>query len=505
MDMRMDPDTARYSLEKHLEDEASLFKGDDGLIYARFQSVDGVEIVPVDSKQVEEWLTRHCIQYGIPVYKPAIKLAIASCRSKHWTKTDRLCVRVGSYNPDKEVYWDLADKTGRAVHVTAAGWNIVERPNVLFPTYQCQEALTEPDRGGSIHGLADMFGLSAHDQALIVSFCLTYLRGSGPYPILLITGPEASGRTTLVRYLRALLDPSTLALRNLPKKEGELAVSARQNHLLVYDDVQVVPPLIGAAICKLSKGTVFSERRGGREQILFQGARPIILAGSDEMLLNRELSSRALVVRLQSRTHFTSNVGGDFKGLAQVRGALLDIVSHGLSRWHDVTIPAPIRDFEFEKWMAACDLSRWGLGQYQDAYEANVSDGLADLVELDPLLTTLRDYMAKVKTFRGTAGQLLQELNATANIAKGSRWPENPQTLSLRLRRDAKLLPEVGMEFGIKEGRNRDRMIVAHAKLPPEPLQVEDAMPRRAPERAAGSQRKATIKKPAMPDFFLGG
>jgi putative DNA primase/helicase len=287
-----------------------------------------------------------------------------------------------------------------------------------------------------------------------------------------------------------------------------LAVSARDNHLLAYDDVQTVSAWLGAAICKLSKGTAFSDCRGGREQVLFAGARPVILVGNDEMLLNPELISRALVVRLDRRSKFASSVGRDFKDLAKMRGALLDIVSHGLGRWDGLDIPDPIRDYEFEKWIAACELPRWGFGAFQPAYEANVSDGQVDLVELDPFLMAFGDYMTKTKTFRGTAGQLLQELNATGSIAKGNRWPKNSRALSGRLRRDAKLLSEIEIEFDIKEGRNRDRLIVAQSKLPPEPPQDDGERSMGAPEGFAASRRgKAAPKKTAAMELplFMGG
>jgi hypothetical protein len=74
--------------------------------------------------------------------------------------------------------------------MTANGWRVVEGPKVLFPTYHLREGFGEPRRGGSIRTLGEMFGLSAHNEALIVAFCLACLKGSGPYPTLLITGPE---------------------------------------------------------------------------------------------------------------------------------------------------------------------------------------------------------------------------------------------------------------------------------------------------------------------------
>lgn len=214
------------------------------------------------------------------------------------------------------------------------------------------------------------------------------------------------------------------------------------------------------------------------------------------MLLNRELASRALVIRLNPRSSFTSGIGEDFRGIPEIQSALLDIVVYGLGRLPNMEDLAPIRDYEFEKWIAVCELPRWGLMVHREAYEANVLDSTTDLVELDTLLVTFRDYMAKAKTFRSTAGQLLKELNAAATVAKGNRWPKSPRALSGQLRRDAKLLPEIELEFNIKEGHNHNRIIVANLKPSSDQSQaVNVEAPKDNPQAAPSSTRKTPMKK----------
>jgi hypothetical protein len=501
MDFKMDMESTRYTLEKHIADKARLVKGSDEQVYARFQSVNGVEIVPVHSEQFERWLTGHCIESCLPVNKQAIKLAIEASLARSWPDLERLAVRVGANTPDEVIYWDLADKACSAVQVTPSGWTIIKDPKVLFRTDQGRQAFTVVESGTAIRNLRDMFGLSDHNEALVISFCLACLRGSGPYPVLLIIGPDDSGRTALAKYIHAVIDASTPDLRSFPSSEKDMMISAKDNHLLVYDDVQTVSPAMGAAICKLSKGTVFSECRRGREQLLFQGARPLILVGNDEMLLNRELASRALVVRLAARKTFTSGFEPEHESLAQMRGALLDIVSHGLRRWPKVEIAKPFRDYEFEKWIAACELHHWGLKDFDAAYENNVSEGAIDLVELDPLLIAFRDYMGKVGTFLGTATRLLQELNAHTSM-KGIRWPTSARALSGRLRRDCKLLlPEIEIDFDPPAGRKNERLLFAEAKFSRSTSEALKETESKCAEKPAGTRRKAKKAGPDLPLF----
>jgi hypothetical protein len=340
---------------------------------------------------------------------------------------------------------------------------MVDQPTVLFPTHSTRRALAEPKRGGSLQSLRDAFELSVEHQALIVAFCLACLRGTGPYPLLLIVGPKECRNSELASFLCDLLDPSSIRLRNLPKNETELAACASSSHILAYDDVRAMPRWLEMAFSRLSKGTSFSTCRRDREHIQFQGAKPIILAGNDELLLHPELAARALIVHFPPVTNSSHRRAKHVPCTAEILGGLLGILCHGLNRYRDLQPIEALRDGRFEEWIAACELSRWGVNAFDAAYAANVSEAEADAVELDPFLQAVRALIKQKTAFKGTFATLLKELSALG-YPRGTRWPENPRSASGRLRRDAKLLPEIRFDFGMREGRMRQRMMVAELK-----------------------------------------
>jgi hypothetical protein len=62
-------------------------------------------------------------------------------------------------------------------------------------------------------------------------------------------------------------------------------------------------------------------------------------------------------------------------------------------------------------------------------------------------------------------------------------------------------LPEINMEFGIKEGRNRDRLIMVTLEPSPEqPQQANDELPKLNPDAISRPRRKATPKSSAPSD-----
>jgi hypothetical protein len=113
------------------------------------------------------------------------------------------------------------------------------------------------------------------------------------------------------------------------------------------------------------------------------------------------------------------------------------------------------------------------------------------------------DHIKKTKAFRGTCGALLNVLNDQGSGTRGHRWPKNPRAVSSRLRRDAKLLPELKMEFDIKEGRNRDRLMVIELKDADQPLQTEAQATKGRREQDPGTGRKAQLSVAKEPEMSL--
>lgn len=66
---------------------------------------------------------------------------------------------------------------------------------------------------------------------LIVGFMLACLRPKGPYPILVLQGEQGSAKSTTARMIKALIDPALGATRSTPKKEHDLFIAAKNNHL----------------------------------------------------------------------------------------------------------------------------------------------------------------------------------------------------------------------------------------------------------------------------------
>ena len=79
-----------------------------------------------------------------------------------------------------------------------------------------------PARDGSIDLLRSYVNLTEPDFRLVVAWLTAAPRPVGPYPILVLNGELSSGKSTLARILRLLIDPHTCPVLALPSSTENL-------------------------------------------------------------------------------------------------------------------------------------------------------------------------------------------------------------------------------------------------------------------------------------------
>jgi hypothetical protein len=93
------------------------------------------------------------------------------------------------------------------------------------------QPLPLPLRGGSIEALAPLLNLTSdNDFVLVVAWLLGALRAGGPYPVLAVAGEQ-----------RALIDPSVVPMRALPRDERELFIAASNGRVLAFNNLSGLP------------------------------------------------------------------------------------------------------------------------------------------------------------------------------------------------------------------------------------------------------------------------
>jgi hypothetical protein len=280
----------------------------------------------------------------------------------------------------------------------------------------------------------------------------TALRPTGPYPILVLRGPAASGKSVLARALRTLIDPSIAPLHRLPARNHQLLHLARHNWILVFDHVHRIPIKISEALCAISSGDALETAQPDyRDPALSEIARPIILiAPLDEAQSpwtpTRSLSNRTLTIDLAPLAAPRSEAAlwSDFEALrAPVLAELADAVSAALRNVRDIDLCNVARFPDCAAWAAAAGL---------DA--ASIIEALTDSESMwigsDPLRDTLYALLRTSPSWTGDAAALLTQLRAISPLAT---LPSTPKGLSQALAR----IP--GISFSKSKGHEGQRTL----------------------------------------------
>lgn len=360
---------------------------------------------------------------------------------------------------DGTLYLDLCDDAWRAVEIDGTGWRVVSDPPVKFFRARAMQSLPEPEKPkASLHTLLSPYlNLRPSHWPLVAAFLTASLRPRGPYPILKLLGEQGSSKSTTARVIRSVVDPNAAPLRAETKATRDLMIAANNSWVICFDNLSVIDGEMSDALCRLSTGGGFSTRTlyTDEDETIFDAMRPVILTSIEDIGSRSDLLERSLIVDLPTIPKESRRPEKDFwagfeKARPEILGALLDVVCAGMRRLPEVEANPPAdlpRMADFAMWgiaiESALDLDP---GAFMESYVANRESATHLILESQPLIAALLNYLAKNVWSEKTAAGWLETLNVMfPDGGKQPGWPKSPRVLSAILKRVAPNLREIGV------------------------------------------------------------
>jgi putative DNA primase/helicase len=294
------------------------------------------------------------------------------------------------------------------------------------------------------------------DFMMVVAWIVAALRHRGPFPILVVNGEAGAGKSLFTRMVRSLVDPSAAPIRAVPRDDRDLVVSASNSWVLAFDNLSTVPAWLADALCRLATGSGFATRmlHTDREEMIFDGARPIIMNGIPTLTDRADLADRAITIHLRALPENgrrpEDELLTEFELVRpQIIGALMDALSRALGNIANVKLDRTPRMADFAKWITAAEPGLgWEPGSFIEAYAENRRDISEAVFEADAVAVAIWKLISIKKTegFEGTATELLEAIGeqVTESARKSKYWPQNPAQLGNRVMRAAPLLKAKG-------------------------------------------------------------
>ncbi len=369
-------------------------------------------------------------------------------------------VRVGGHAGS--VYVDLGDQTWRAIEIDADGYRIVESPPIYFKRPDGIRALPEPQSGGSLYDLLPLVTVDPDDFDLLIVFLLGTFMPDGPFPVLNLSGDAGSGKTSLSRMVRELVDPNGAALRSEPREPRDIQIAASNSWLVALDNLSSMPKAVADSICRVTSGVGASYHKNytDGEEVLFDACRPVLVNGIDDLdnrhdLRDRMLSVRCLPIPDQQRRR-EADILDKFRAMRPtLLGALCEATCHALANSDAVAASHPALP-RLADLAVHAEAAREALGWEEGKAIALLTDhGVAArqrflaAAPIAQAVVALAQAGGQFAPWTGTASELEQELRQ-----RGAK-PPGAATLSKELNRLAPTLRDAGVTI------ERDR--VGHA------------------------------------------
>lgn len=448
----------------------ALFCDERGEPYARLKTVAGLQIIRLNSKDFQRWVGSvvWAAQKKV-IAKETIGNLVRTLEgiACHAEASHPLFVRSAQSGSDFWLDWNGM----QAIQILTDEWRVTDPP-ILFRPNKILQALPEPRSAGDIRRIFDFINLpDESERLLLLSYLITSCVPDIAMPIVIVHGPHGAAKSTFLRLLKQLIDPSILELLGTVRDQGELALQAHQNRLLCFDNLTYLPDWLSDCFCRIVTGETFAKRAlyTDEDTHVLSYRRLLGINGINLVATRPDLLDRAVLFELvripEDRRISETALLKRFVGEAgDIFGGMLDALVRArsiLPRLNFIKLP---RMADFARWGTAAAIALgYAPDQFLEAYWRNIRQQTESVLENNPVAQAILRFLEiQNGQWSGDPTTLHRELAAVASELRidpnGRDWPKAPNWLSRRLREIHPTLAAKGIV--VEDNRSDDGRLI---------------------------------------------
>ncbi len=368
-------------------------------------------------------------------------------------------------------YYDLANQACECVKIDATGWQIMSNPGLPFITSRLMSEQVHPVQGGDINDLFQFINIKDEDDRLLLIAAITacFIYGFS-HPVLIIHGPKGSAKTSAMRLIKTLVDPSEVTSVPLTGDLKDLAVNFNSSWLVPFDNVSSISEEVSDALSKVVTGDSSALRRlfTDTELSVMKFQRCLIINGINNPVVKPDLLDRSILISIEridesARMAETKLQEKRASLLPKLLGSLFDLTSHALAALPNVPEENLARLADFDLWGRAVSTALFGNPEpFMRAYAKNIDRQSQEAIGQSPFALTLIECLKQMIPDQGrietTAGDLLKPLKDF----RGDWGNEMPRSASSLARKINEISPDL-INFGFRVSRRntgRERLMI---------------------------------------------
>lgn len=375
--------------------------------------------------------------------------------------------RIAQYGED--FLYDMGDH--RSVIISAEGWKIIESPP-KFRRHNHQSIQVDPTSGGDVYKLFDFINVSSQNQLLVLVTLISYFVPGIPHPIFHPWGPQGSGKTSLFKAFKRLVDPSSAETLMCSSDRGKVIHALLKHYVPLFDNLSRLDGETSDLLCQACTGGGIEQRQlyTDDDSVIFQILRCVGVNGINLSIIKPDLLDRTLLLHLerirQEQRQEDKVLWAEFeKARPHILGGIFDKLSLAMMIHPHVKLDKLPRLADFGRWgYAIAESFKEGLGEtFIKDYQNNVELQIEEVIQSNTLATTLLRFMTNRDSWETTVATAFTTLKYEADPDHYDRtFPRAPKELRRHLERIRATLEEKNITYKIGARTSEGYPIIFH-------------------------------------------
>lgn len=359
----------------------------------------------------------------------------------------------GSLN--NRIAYFLADDKWRIVVVTPDEWKVVLRAKEKFIRYEADKSQVKPVGGGNLLDLLQPYVNLSNDDFKLLAVWLVqaFSRKSSHYAVV-ISSARRTGKSTLTKLLRNLIDPSYSDASLTLSSDKDLKNLLANTFMACFDNTAFMRENYSNILCAAITGAKETKRKlyTDCDQIILNLHNVVVLNGIDIIPRKSDLIERSLLFELEKippdKRMTDYQFWNSFKAdKPAILGTVFDALQKAMLILPNLEVPELARmadaNIEMIAIANALDISQ---DEFQRIFLANQQRLTASFMQNDPFICTVVDYAERNRRIDKSATTVYEEM-VKSIVGKCKDFPGDVSALSTRLNEEKDTLLELGIRF----------------------------------------------------------
>ena len=358
---------------------------------------------------------------------------------------------------------------GEVIKITEDGWSVEKAP-ILFISYSHQQQQVKPIGGGDPWRVFEFLNIDKKNQLLVLVYIVSCFVPEIPHPIFHPHGAQGSGKTSLCKVIKKIVDPSIVETLITPRDIPQLVQVVDHHHVCLFDNLSNLQAWMSDILAQACTGGGFSKRQlfTDNEDIVYQVKRCIGLNGINLLISKADLMDRSLLLHLDridpSKRMEEEKLWKNFdKAKPEILGGILDVLSKAMKIYKQTELANLPRMADFARWGYAITeaLGRDG-SEFLKDYQSNIDRQNEEVIQNNTLAQSVFMLLKDKDEWDGTIKEAWEELHEQVNpdgdksfLKHDYSFPKTPRTLRKHLERIKTNLLDYGISFHLGERTER--------------------------------------------------